>query len=314
MNKEAFNEIVRAFNESDQDIKINHLLVYEKGSTFKHIFTKDEPNDIRSISKTVMTLLFGRLSLLSSLEGQNLSEETYIYPTIKKVVNITNTSNIEKLKKVQVKHLLTHSIGYEDVLLMRDDIKDMDPFKYVEYIVNHPIKHHPGEYYMYSNAGFYLLSVFLQELLGKDLLEVADEVLFSELNIKDYRWERYGAYLAGATRLWFDPEDLLQIGKLLLNNGSYEGKQLLPDDWVTKMTTLFMHTPKVDTPENLFRRYGYGYGIWVLKDSFYFAHGTDGQIMVIVPSEEMIIITLSEEVKMKSIEAIVDNVLVERLK
>lgn len=158
------------------------------------------------------------------------------------------------------------------------------------------------------------MSVFLQELFKRDLLEVAEEVLFSELNIKDVEWERYGSYLAGATRLWLKPEELLQIGKLLLNNGFYEGKQLLPDDWVTRMTALFTHTPKVDTPGNVFRRYGYGYGIWLAKEAFYFAHGTDGQLMVILPSEDMIIITLSHESRIKLIEEIVNKIVTNQLK
>ncbi len=72
-----------------------------------------------------------------------------------------------KIRKVQIKHLLTHTIGYEDVLLMRQDIEEMEGNDYINYLVNYPIVHEPGEYYLYSNAGSYLLSVVLQEFYKK---------------------------------------------------------------------------------------------------------------------------------------------------
>lgn len=302
MNTEKFKNLVTYYenqrNKNGEKVDIKHLLVYQNGKYKTHAFQKNKLSDIRIISKTVMTLLFGRICTLQKC----LSEETFIYPVIKETVELTNEANLEKLENLQVKHLLTHTIGYGDVLLMRGDIKDRDPHSLVDYLVNHPIVHNPGEYYLYSNAGFYLLSVFLQELLGRDLLEVADEVLFSKLNITEYRWEKYGNYLAGATRLWLYPEDLLKIGQLLLNKGSYQGEQLITEEWIEKMITLTNHTPDVDNEDFIFRRYGYGYGIWLAKDSFYFGHGTDGQVLAILPDEDLIIITLSSESDIFAIE------------
>ncbi|HHX60971.1 MAG TPA: beta-lactamase family protein, partial [Epulopiscium sp.] len=49
----------------------------------------------------------------------------------------------------------------------KDNIVDIDPFTYLDHLINEPIKHQPGKYYLYSNAGFYLLSgvLFLNETL-----------------------------------------------------------------------------------------------------------------------------------------------------
>lgn len=313
MNNARFTEMVTFYenqqNKKGEKVKINHLLVYQKGDYQTHAFNNKDLNDIRSISKTVMTLLFGRICMLYNENGKTLSEETFVYPIIKEAINRTNEENLEQLKKIQVKHLLTHTIGYDDVLLMRGDIKDKDPYSYVDYLVNHPIVHQPGEYYLYSNAGFYLLSVFLQELMGRDLLEVADEVLFSKLEVKEYRWAKYGNYLAGATRLWLYPEDLLKMGQLLLNKGSYRGEQLIAEEWIDKMIIITNHTPDVDNSNFKFRRFGYGYGIWLAKDSFYFGHGTDGQILAILPDEELIVVTLSNEHDLLSIEEGVEKII-----
>ena len=309
MNNESFKELVKFYenkhNKKGDKVNMKHLLIYQNEKYQTHAFEQNEWSDIRSISKTVMTLLFGRICMLHT----DLSEETYIYPVIQNIAELTNEVNKEKLEKLQVKHLLTHTIGYDDVLLMRGDIQNKDPYSLVDYVINYPIAHNPGERYLYSNAGFYLLSVFLQEFLGQDLLEIADDIFFSELDIKDYYWEKYGNYLAGATRLWLYPEDLLKMGQLLLNKGQYQGKSFISEGWVEKMLVVRNETPDVDQEDVLFRRYGYGYGIWLAKESFYFGHGTDGQILLVVPDEDLIAITLAEEKDLHAIEAGMEKLL-----
>ena len=82
---------------------------------------------------------------------------------------------------------------------MRDDITHLDPFEYLNYVVNTPIIYEPGEYYLYSNAGFYLLGVVLQAFLQEDLLTFIKREVFDPLGVKDFKWEKYGNYIAGAT-------------------------------------------------------------------------------------------------------------------
>src|SRR5690625_3040700 len=315
MNQEKFNDIVSLFmEEKDQHghvLNMDYLLIQKQDQIFIHNFNEDElPSDIRSISKTVMTIILGVVIRLSH-EGKysKINEETYIYPIIKDVIQLENKKNENTLKKVKIKHLLTHTVGYDDVLLMRDDIAHMDPFEYLNYIVNHPIVYEPGEYYLYSNAGFYLLGVVLQEFLQEDLLDFIKREVFDPLGGKVFKWEKYGNYIAGATRLWLPPKELLKFGELLLHNGKVNGKQLISENWIQKMLTINHHTNSVDTPHALFRRYAYGYGIWLAKDPFYFGHGTDGQTLTIIPDKETVIITLAEQSDMKPIERVINTII-----
>ena len=308
MNQEKFDQLVKTFEQAKdskgRQINMHYFLLKDKDNCFVHCFkAKRDMSDIRSISKTVMTLTAGIVYRLAR-EGKYtpFSDDTYVYPLIKDVVNLTNEKNLEYLQKIQVRHLLTHSIGYDKVLLMRDDIKDIDPHTYVDLLVNYPLVYEPGEHYLYSNAGFYLLAVTLQEFLQEDLLEFITRELFNPLGLEDFRWERYGKYLAGATRLWLFPEGLLQIGELLLNGGVFRGQTIIPKDWLDKMLTLRFRTKDVDTPERLFRRYGYGYGIWLAKEDFYFGHGTDGQTLTILPADRGIIITQAYQHDVEPIE------------
>lgn len=315
MDQTTFDEIVQQFKETVDNekhpLKMNNLMIKQKDQEFLYSFKGEKRmSDVRSLSKTILTVFLGVLIRLSE-EGNypEIHEETYIYPIIKEAVNLENAENLEKLEKVQIKHLLTHTIGYDDVLLMRQDIEGMEDKDFVNFLVNYPIVHEPGEYYLYSNAGFYLLSAVLQEFLQEDLLTVMERELFHPLGIETIKWEKYGPYLAGATRLWLYPEDLMKFGELLLNDGRLEGKDLLTKDWLEKMLTLRVRTEEEDMPNRLLRRHGYGYGTWLTKYSIFFGRGTDGQFLIVIPDKEVIILTLAEQSDMVPIENILDSVI-----
>ncbi|MEW8973515.1 MAG: serine hydrolase [Tissierellaceae bacterium] len=319
MNKKDFAEIVNMFDtvKDSQGNKLNmhSLLISVDNDVLLHRFNnRHEFSDIRSISKTVLTLVTGIARDLS-IKGYypHFDENTYVYPIIKDIIDLSNKSNLPYLKKIKVKHLLTHTIGYDKILLMRDDIAEMDPFTYLNYIVNEPIVHQPGEHYLYSNAGFYLLSVVLQEFLKEDLLQFTNRHLFKKLNIKNYKWEKYGNYLAGATRLWLLPEDLLKIGKILMDYGKYDNERIIEKDWIEKILVSTTRTKDVDTPNAIFRRFAYAHGLWLGKENIFFGHGTDGQTLAIIPKKRSIIVTLAEQKDVVALENIVDYIIKEKI-
>lgn len=303
MNAEMFQEIVHklamARDNKGQPLNLHGLLIKEQGKKevyLHHYQNSNQRSDVRSLSKTILTLVFGRVMVLAQAgDYPPINEESYIYPIIKNHVQITNSTNEKRLKKIKIKHLLTHTAGYEDVLLMRDDIKDRDPYTYLDYIVNYPLVHEPGTHYLYSNASFYLLSVVLEEFVGEDFTSFLTREFFQPLGIQKFEWERYGKYLAGATRLWLFPEDLLKIGELFLNHGQVNGQVFIAKDWLEKMIQPQIATEYLDQPEWVFRRAAYGYGIWLAPTGFYFGHGTDGQRFIILPDEKIIIIVLAEQ-------------------
>ena len=319
MNELIFTEIINKFrdakDENGNNLNMHYLLIMQNDDVYTHRFKKDDsPSDIRSISKTVMTIISGIVMDLSK-QGiyPEFNYETFVYPILKKTFELRNTENIEKLKKIKVKHLLNHTIGFDHMLMMRDDIIKRDPFTYIDYILNEPVKYEPGEYYLYSNAGFYLLSVLLQEFINEDLEKFIDRYLFSPLDIKVYEWEKYGNYLAGATRLWMLPQDLLNIGQVLLNNGIYDNKIIISENQIKKMLVSTHLTPKLDTPGALYTRHSYASGIWLSDNSIFFGHGTDGQCLVMIPEKNAIIITLAQQNKVRELEDLVNDIITKYL-
>jgi CubicO group peptidase (beta-lactamase class C family) len=306
MDKQQFDGLVKLFESArDRDgdpLNMHYLLIKQGETEHFHAFGgRTERSDIRSLSKTIMALLAG--TVVESRD--DVSEETPIWPIIEPLVTLTREENREKLERVRIRHLLNHTIGFDRILMMRGDIDGMDPADYLDYIVNEPIVHEPGTHYLYSNAGFFLLTVVLQELLGEDVEAYADRVLFAPLGITGYTWERYGTYVAGATRLWLLPRDLLAIGEVLLHGG----KGFVSPRWIERMKQFTDFSPGVDTPTNpLFRRWAYGSSLWLSnRRGIFFGHGTDGQSLAIVPDREAIVITTAHQVDVVRLEELVDK-------
>lgn len=316
MDQKKFDQLVSTFQKSlDKDsnhLQMHSLAIKQSDNCFLYRFNKhSEPSDVRSLSKTIMALATGKVFELSR-EGvyPEFNLDTLILPIIEDFINLSNQDNLKYLNKIKVRHLLTHTVGYDQKLLMRGDIKDMDPFSYLDYLINYPIRYEPGQKHLYSNAGFYLLSAVLQHFLEEDLFAFIERELFKPLEIKNAKWIKYGNYLAGATRLWLQAEDLLKIGELLLNKGKYQGRQILSPSWIEEMITVQAYSSDFDTTVRKHLNYhAYGYGIWIGKENIFFASGTDGQYIVIVPDKKAIITTQATQRDSAPIKLIIDTII-----
>lgn len=306
MHKREFDALVKLFYSArDRDgekLQMDYFAVKQENTFMYHRFPGGRNlSDIRSISKTVLALVLG----IVVGENPELTENTRVWPVLSRCAHLSRESNRSYLEQLQVKHLLNHTVGFSKVLMMRQDVARVSDDNYVEHVINNPITYPPGTFYLYSNAGFYLLSAFLQELLGKDLLTYAHEKFFKPLGINHYEWQKYGKHLAGATRLWLGPRDLTRIGELLLNHG----ERLVDAKWIERMKQFTEFTPHADTITNpYFRRWAYGSSLWLSpKNGIFFGHGTDGQSLVVVPDRNAVIVTTARQHDVTRLEELVDK-------
>ena len=275
---------------------MDSLIIFKNGSGYEVNKKNPDVFDVRSVAKTVLALAVG-ISISES--NGDFSEETLIYPILEKKVKITNRKNVKYLKNIKVKHLLTHTTGYRDLILMSKDINPGDYDKLLEYSLNYPIHYNPGEHFLYSNAGYLILAASMQEYLGYDLFEFINDKLFLPIGINDASWDRYGRYLAGATKLNLSADDLLKIGKVLIDKGKFEGKEIVNSTWIEKMIA-----PKFVNHNEVAREYlsedNYGYGIWISDNGIVFASGTGGQLIVLIEKLDTVIVTANKGPDSKS--------------
>lgn len=301
---QVFHTMNNYHSECGEKINIYKLRISKDEECYNYsLVNSDGLNDIRSISKLVVCLSLGiAIDNKTMLNGSPLNLNTKIWPLIKDKVNLTNYCNLPKIEMITLKHLLNHTMGFDEGLMFSKNIKNIDPDDLVDYVFNTDIVHTPGEFFVYSNAGSFILSVIIQEGLNQNLSQWAEELLFKKIDINNYQWKNYGKYCAGATGLKLSIEDLHKIGVILTNKGCYNGKRIVSEEWVNLMMSKSIDTPKLFNSTATFPKEAYGLSLWLSKQGkVCYCSGTDGQYLIMIPKERIVITTLGDEKNMNLI-------------
>ena len=287
------NDLEHFYKKVKNSSKASSILIYDM-RTNEYLGELDGIKfNTRSIAKTIMALSYG---ILMEESNNKCNLDSLIYPVLKDEFVLDNYNNLDFLKSIKVKHLLTHTTGYDVSLLMSKEIVNLDKNKLLDYCINYPLKHAPGTYFRYSNAGYYILSAFMEKVIDGGLYNFIDEFLFEKLDIKSPRWDCYGPYLVGASKLYLSDMDLLKLGKLLLDKGSYEGINVVGENYISLMKSpLIDNINNKDNKHRYFNDSVYGLGLWINKSGVVYASGTGGQLITLLEKEDLIIVTTNRK-------------------
>lgn len=160
-----------------------------------------------------------------------------------------------------------------------------------ETAVNWPVLHAPGTVFRYANNDTLLALKGIAQWLSF----YPPHQFFAKLGMAETVAETdiRGAHVL-SSQVWSTARDLADFGQLYLNNGVLpSGERVLPEDWVT-----YVSTPSGPQPEGAF---GYGAGFWLMNRSegvpadTFAAFGNRGQYVVIVPSRGVVIVRRGED-------------------
>lgn len=209
-----------------------------------------------------------------------------------KIGTETKLSDIFTQKPSLLTQLTRRDMTIENLLTMSSQIifneaECMASEDWQKSFFNSALYSESGKGFNYNSLNTYMLSAIVKEVSGKGLCEFLDEKIFSELDITNYFWEKCPSGIEkGGWGLYITPYDLAKIGQLLLNNGLYESKQLIPSDYVS------LATSKRNDPPKSIGSYDYGYQIWVGRDSNSFLfNGMLGQNMFCYKNNGITIVT-----------------------
>lgn len=291
-----------------QGLNVDSIIVTKKNEKFEHFFTNDNEGNIRSISKTVSCLGAGK-----AIEKGLYSLDTDILPFFD-LNKIVNAKNIPYLKKMKIRHLLNLTIGQDKGLMFSKDIKQLPTdIDFLYYILNYDINHEPGTHFVYNNAATYLLCAITQKITGQYFRDWIQKELFNEMGVTLGEWEKsWQGICLGASGLKLKNSDMHKIALLLLNNGTYEGKRLLNKEWISLMNTPQFFTANlpdyIKKQGRCINKMSYGFGLWICGNgtfeypkTHYFCDGTDGQLLIVSPKDQMVITILSHQKDMNPI-------------
>ena len=167
---------------------------------------------------------------------------------------------------------------------------------YMPLIEGFPLVSDPGAEFHYSNFTSWLLGVIVARACDTDLKSFADRHLFAPMDAGAGEWyeDPYGYYYSLFS---FTARDMARFGQLYLDGGVYEGKQVIPAEWVT--ASLQSYTQDAHTTDTVGRYLGdigYGYQWWsatVDDRRFDLAWGHGGQLIVLLDELDMVIVVTS---------------------
>lgn len=298
LNIENIKNNVKNLKKNLSSLNIDSIFLEKDGKLDKVFYNDECLHELRSCSKILVAMAIG-----IAIDKGMFSLDTIIYPSFEKIVNITNRSNLDKIKKWKVRDLLTHTSGYEKQMMSESYIQDIDKNNLLDYALNYDIPFEVGTRFAYNNVEPFILSVFFQEKFNINLTDFIKENIFDKLGISEFRWDNYGKYCPASTGLYLRHSDFHKIGLLLLNNGRYNNCQVVPEKWINEMCSIQLETPSAYKPERLLPKIGVGYYTFISRD------GSNGQYIIVNKIRNLLITIMSSEKDMKNVTEILRSLI-----
>ncbi|MBN1813270.1 MAG: serine hydrolase [Anaerolineae bacterium] len=197
-------------------------------------------------------------------------------------------ANIDRRKEAMtLEHLLTMTAGLDWEEGMPAYTAMYQSGDWVGCVLDAPMVTEPGEQFVYCSGCSHVLSAIVQETTGMSTLEYALSRLFRPLGIATVSWESDDDGIRiGGWGLNLTPRDMAKFGYLYLNDGVWDGQQVVPAEWVR--TSVEKH---VETDDDL----GYGYQWWTYPSlDAYAAIGRDAQLIFVIPDQDVVAVFTAE--------------------
>ncbi len=204
------------------------------------------------------------------------------------------------LSDLRVKDLLSMTAGMDpdptSVVTRRDS-------NWVKGFLATPIVHKPGTEFLYNTLATYMLSAIVEKVTGKKIIDYLTPRLFTPLGITGMDWEEdLRGINTGGWGLRLKTEDMAKFGQLFLQKGKWNGKQIIPAEWIEEAST-----SKIDQAPDMPREkkdssdwtQGYCYQMWRCRHNAYRADGAFGQFIIIMPEEDAVIAITAETPNMQ---------------
>jgi CubicO group peptidase (beta-lactamase class C family) len=277
--------------------ELRAVLVSVDGEVVAERYYGNDPGeyaDLQSVTKSIVSMLVGIAIGERKISGVDATLEELL-PEYRKDMD-------DRTRKTTLRQLLTMTAGWTD-----SNPTDRDLLR--AWFREGP-ELHPGEQFRYTNIGPHIVAHVLRRSTGMSLLAYARQKLFDPLDIPtrpaydaqfgevpywiepkflsaDFAWLRApdGVH-AGSFAMKLRATDMLKLGQLYLDEGKWQGKQLVPADWIQQSTA-------ADAPN------GYGYLWWihpVQGQHGYAAVGGGGQVILVNPGRQLVVVASSRVV------------------
>ncbi|WP_461533819.1 serine hydrolase domain-containing protein [Sinomicrobium sp.] len=237
-----------------------------------------------------------RKSFMSTLYGKYIKDGTIDIDATMADLNIDDVEGLTKEeKKATVRDCLKARSGiYHPALYETKGMRKRKPARH---------SHKAGTFWYYNNWDFNVLETIFAQETKKDFFEALYEDIAKPIGMEDFV-PSDGRYVTGdasehrAYPFKITARDLARFGWLMLNNGKWNGQQVVDSNWVHQIT-------RYSSDATLYGRPGYGYLWWVARgdnprvphmpkvtvpEGTYSAQGARGQRLMVIPEWNMVFV------------------------
>jgi CubicO group peptidase (beta-lactamase class C family) len=284
MDSDLLAQMLQAIE--DRGLNIHSVLVVRNGyivtEAYYSSFHQDTKHGLWSVTKSLVSALVGIAIDKGYIDGVD-------QPAVDCFPDLADAGGDARRRTMTLEHLLTMTSGLD-----WSDDKDIPTMAqgrdWPRYVLGRPMVEEPGIRFNYNSGNTHVLSAIIQDASGMDTLDFARKYLFDPLGISDVEWETDPSGIPiGGWGLQLRPRDLAKLGYLYLNEGAWDGQQIIPADWVRESTQKRVRVEEHLEPWDLH----YGYGWWLHEFGAYAAHGRGGQFIFVIPDLDVVVVFTS---------------------
>ena len=161
----------------------------------------------------------------------------------------------------------------------------------------------PGTYFLYSNWDFNALGTIFEQETKQDLYDALEKDIVRPIGMRDFDRSTHRR-TGDATRsqhlachMNFSTRDMARIGYVMLREGQWSGKQIIPRDWAKRISTTITPVTEMNPASVRKGPFGYGYLWWTWDgpwstgpfEGAYTGRGAVGQYITVLPKLDMVV-------------------------
>jgi CubicO group peptidase (beta-lactamase class C family) len=241
-------------------------------------YAASEPHMLFSLSKSFTSTAIG---LLQSEGRLNIHDKLVSF-----FPDDVPADASDNLKAMRLRDLLMMSTGQEKPDVDKINVNNPDKTGTKSFFAA-PVKQKPGTLFYYNSPATFMLSATVTKVTGQTLRDYLVPRIFEPLGIPLPDWdETPQGYNVGASGLHIRTEDIAKFGQLLLQRGEWQGRRLVPAEWVDLATS--RQASNGSDPEGDWDQ-GYGFQFWRCVPGFYRADGAFGQFCIVMPQYDTVV-------------------------
>lgn len=241
-------------------------------------YTKDTVHICHSFGKSYVATAIG----LACTDGL-ISEEDRLVDLFAGELAEMKIPLTDNLKKLRVKHVLSMTNGMS--------VHAMTGAQTVSNYFHCDVDIEPGTVFKYNTAGSCMLGAIVQKVTGRTVREYLTPRIFEKIGLETDKlgWMSFAGGLNAAPGVAATTENNLRLGMLWLNQGKWDGEQLIDPDWMRRATSCQIHND--NSGEGCIDgRSGYGYQLWMDRvPGVYRFDGGHGQVSIMSPKDDLVI-------------------------